>query len=149
MCRTASPTELQSTANILEHIFICRPPLSGMSELFSSSKLEVEFPMKDDGTSKSERTDVSDLEMPSTAGAEKPAPAELEGEWTVASSLQVLGGFMILFNTYVFLFEGRLICRWGYVNAFGVFQNYYKTVLVPDSSNSQISWIGSTQGISL
>jgi hypothetical protein len=121
-----------------------------MSELFSSSKLEVEFPIKDNGTSKSERTDVSDLEIPSTLGeAEKPAPAELEGEWTVASSLQVLGGFMILFNTYVVLFEGGLICRWGYINAFGVFQNYYKTVLVPDSSNSQISWIGSTQGIPL
>jgi len=108
----------------------------------------VEFPIKDDGTSKSERTDMSDLEVLSgVEGAEKPALTELEGEWTVASSLQVLGGFMILFNTYVFPFEGRLICRWGYINVFGVFQNYYKTVLVPDSSNSQISWIGSTQGI--
>ena len=36
--------------------------------------------------------------------------------------------------------------RWGYLNAFGVFQNYYKNVFIPESSNSQISWIGSMQG---
>ena len=40
-----------------------------------------------------------------------------------------------------------LSCRWGYLNAFGVFQNYYKTTLIPDSSNSTISWIGSIQGM--
>jgi hypothetical protein len=42
-----------------------------------------------------------------------------------------------------------IVCRWGYLNAFGVFQNYYKETLIPESSNSQISWIGSVQGIPL
>ena len=42
--------------------------------------------------------------------------------------LQVLAGFFIFFNT------------WGLINAFGVFQTYYITVL--PKSNSTISWIG-------
>ncbi|KAK4892374.1 hypothetical protein LTR27_009208 [Elasticomyces elasticus] len=44
--------------------------------------------------------------------------------------LQVLGGYFIFFNT------------WGLINAFGVFQTYYSTVLLKDMSNSSISWIG-------
>ena len=73
----------------------------------------------------------------------------MEAEWTLQSSLQVLGGFMVLFNSYDLHKLSALMCRWGYLNAFGVFQNYYKTVLIPESSNSQISWIGSVQGMSL
>ena len=80
-------------------------------------------------------------------GTEKQAVEE--AEWTLQSSLQVLGGFMMLFNSYRLKMETWLIGRWGYLNAFGVFQNYYKTVLIPESSNSQISWIGSVQGMSL
>ena len=34
---------------------------------------------------------------------------------------------------------------WGLVNAFGVFQSYYSSTLIPDVSNSDISWIGSIQ----
>jgi hypothetical protein len=68
---------------------------------------------------------------------------------TFLTTLQVLGGFMCLFNSYVQGDTEMLIaCRWGYLNAFGVFQNYYKETLIPDSSNSQISWIGSVQGTS-
>ena len=37
------------------------------------------------------------------AAAEKAAPVEYQPEWTVKSSLQVLGGFMLLFNTYLYL----------------------------------------------
>jgi hypothetical protein len=101
---------------------------------------EDEIIIKDDETSNSP-TIISDPEI----STEKSAAADYESELTLQSSLQVLGGFMILFNTYnKHCMEFN--CRWGYLNAFGVFQNYYKNVLIPQSSNSQISWIGSTQG---
>jgi MFS family permease len=44
--------------------------------------------------------------------------------------LQVLGGYFLFFNT------------WGLINAFGVFQTFYKTSLLPTTSNSSIAWIG-------
>ncbi|PPJ59429.1 hypothetical protein CBER1_02411 [Cercospora berteroae] len=44
--------------------------------------------------------------------------------------LQVLGGYFLFFNT------------WGLINAFGVFQTYYKGTLLTSNSNSSISWIG-------
>lgn len=44
--------------------------------------------------------------------------------------LQVLGSYFLFFNT------------WGLINAFGVFQTYYKGTLLPTTSNSTISWIG-------
>ncbi|KAF9220115.1 MFS general substrate transporter [Gyrodon lividus] len=33
----------------------------------------------------------------------------------------------------------------GYINAWGIFQTYYEEVLLPDSSPSDIAWIGSVQ----
>lgn len=66
----------------------------------SSSKRESEFPMSDDQRSSSA---IKDPEILSTLGeAEKAAEtsAQYESEWTVRSCLQVLGGFMLLFNTY-------------------------------------------------
>lgn len=47
--------------------------------------------------------------------------------------LQVFCGFWAFLNS------------WGLVNAFGVFQDYYHTTLIPNNSNSDISWIGSIQ----
>lgn len=47
--------------------------------------------------------------------------------------LQVLAGFFMFFNS------------WGLINAFGVFQSYYTSTLIPDSSNSNVAWIGSIQ----
>lgn len=44
--------------------------------------------------------------------------------------LQVLGGYFLFFNT------------WGLINAFGVFQTYYKATLISDETNSTIAWIG-------
>lgn len=38
-----------------------------------------------------------------------------------------------------------MIHTWGLVNSFGVFQTYYETQLLVDSSSSDISWIGSVQ----
>lgn len=34
---------------------------------------------------------------------------------------------------------------WGFVNAWGVFQTYYSAVMLPNTSSSTISWIGSVQ----
>ncbi|GAM43298.1 hypothetical protein TCE0_047f17999 [Talaromyces pinophilus] len=47
---------------------------------------------------------------------------------------QVLGAFFLMVNT------------WGLINAYGVFQTYYATTLLPDTSPSDIAWIGSIQG---
>lgn len=49
----------------------------------------------------------------------------------VRAGLAVLGATMALF------------CTVGYMNAFGVFQQYYKTGMLKDQSDSDISWIGS------
>lgn len=51
--------------------------------------------------------------------------------------LQVLSGFALFCNS------------WGLVNAFGVFQDYYSSVLLSNVSNSNISWIGSIQAFLL
>ncbi|THY34941.1 MFS general substrate transporter [Aureobasidium pullulans] len=51
--------------------------------------------------------------------------------------LQVLSGFMCFMSA------------WGFVNAFGVFQDFYSSVLIPDVSNSDLSWIGSIQAFLL
>jgi hypothetical protein len=51
--------------------------------------------------------------------------------------LQVLGGFMLFFNT------------WGIQNTFGVYQTYYESGQVFRASSSDISWIGSIQSLFL
>ncbi|KAI4723272.1 MFS general substrate transporter [Aureobasidium sp. EXF-10727] len=51
--------------------------------------------------------------------------------------LQVLSGFMCFMSS------------WGFVNAFGVFQDFYSSTLIPNVSNSDISWIGSIQAFLL
>jgi MFS family permease len=47
--------------------------------------------------------------------------------------LKVLGSFLIYSNI------------WGFTLSFGAFQTYYRHVLLPDSSASSISWIGTVQ----
>lgn len=51
--------------------------------------------------------------------------------------LQVLGSFLMFFNT------------WGVANAFGEFQTYYENNLLSSEGSSRISWIGSVQGFLL
>uniref|UniRef100_A0A060T091 ARAD1C14718p n=1 Tax=Blastobotrys adeninivorans TaxID=409370 RepID=A0A060T091_BLAAD len=53
----------------------------------------------------------------------------IDGGWQ--AWLQVICGHFVVFNS------------WGYINAWGVFQNYYTSTL-PESS-SAISWVGSLQ----
>ncbi|KAJ7496834.1 major facilitator superfamily domain-containing protein [Mycena latifolia] len=61
--------------------------------------------------------------------------------------LVVLGGAFSAFSTCVCLFLARLTLspRFGYVNAWGVFQAYYEETLLKESSASNIAWIGSVQ----
>lgn len=55
--------------------------------------------MKDDETANFSSAD--DYEVAWKLKAERPALNEHESEWTVRSSLQVLGGFMLIFNSYI------------------------------------------------
>ncbi|CAK4005403.1 transporter ESBP6 [Lecanosticta acicola] len=57
-------------------------------------------------------------------------PGGLPPDGGLTAWLQVLGGYFLFFNT------------WGLINAFGVFQTYYKSDLISDKSNSTIAWVG-------
>ncbi|KAI7317028.1 MFS monocarboxylate transporter-like protein [Hortaea werneckii] len=56
-----------------------------------------------------------------------PVPIPNGGLW---AWLQVLSGFMLFMNS------------WGLLTSFGVFQQYYSTTYIPETSESTISWIG-------
>ncbi|KAF3927919.1 hypothetical protein ABW20_dc0106983 [Dactylellina cionopaga] len=68
-----------------------------------------------------------------TSGLDAPIPPDggLKA-WT-----QVFGAFFLFFAS------------WGFVNAFGVYQNYYTTEHLKGTPASNISWIGSIQGFLL
>ncbi|KAF1987174.1 MFS general substrate transporter [Aulographum hederae CBS 113979] len=57
------------------------------------------------------------------------------GGWT--AWLQVLGSFFLMMN------------NWGIINTFGVYQTYYESSFLSDTSPSTISWLGSIQGFLL
>lgn len=81
----------------------------------------------------------SAVHMPTTKeeAAVRTSPVSTIPNGGLVAWLQVLAGFMCFMNS------------WGLVNAFGVFQEYYSTTLIPDTSNSDISWIGSIQAFLL
>ncbi|KAL1870544.1 hypothetical protein VTK73DRAFT_2583 [Phialemonium thermophilum] len=62
-----------------------------------------------------------------------PPPADSIPDGGLQAWIQVLGSWV------------TLIATWGLVNSFGVFQTYYETQLLPTTSSSDISWIGSLQ----
>ncbi|GIJ86428.1 hypothetical protein Asppvi_005317 [Aspergillus pseudoviridinutans] len=72
--------------------------------------------------------------VPVPSGPPAPPPPPNGG---LRAWLQVLGGFLFVLNT------------WGMANSFGIFQTYYASTLLPTSSPSSISWIGSIQGFLL
>lgn len=49
--------------------------------------------------------------------------------------LRVLATFLVYVST------------WGLLNAVGSYQNYYSTVLLPDESNSNLTWVGTLQAV--
>ncbi|TGO28073.1 hypothetical protein BPAE_0032g00150 [Botrytis paeoniae] len=54
-----------------------------------------------------------------------------DSEWNTRSCIAVIGAFSIMF------------CSVGFINAFGVFQEYYAKNMLADKSASDISWLGS------
>ncbi|KAI9801590.1 MAG: hypothetical protein M1825_003269 [Sarcosagium campestre] len=75
--------------------------------------------------------------QPSEPVAEKPAGPGPPPDGGTKAWLQVVGGFLLVLNT------------WGLVNSYGIFQTYYSTELLPSSTPSAISWIGSIQAFLL
>ncbi|PVH76457.1 MFS monocarboxylate transporter-like protein [Cadophora sp. DSE1049] len=58
-------------------------------------------------------------------------PSKPQSEFNLRSILVLVGSFFAMF------------CSVGFVNAFGVFQEYYSANLLSDKSASEISWLGS------
>ncbi|PWY74481.1 MFS general substrate transporter [Aspergillus sclerotioniger CBS 115572] len=80
-------------------------------------------------------SDASETEKQASAKVADTAPPPPDGGST--AWLQVLGAFFLFFNS------------WGILNAFGPFQSYYQSTLVPSYTSSQITWIGTSQGFIL
>ncbi|RAL03497.1 MFS monocarboxylate transporter [Aspergillus ibericus CBS 121593] len=77
-------------------------------------------------------SDASETEKQQPDTAPPPPPDSGLTAW-----LQVLGAFFLFFNS------------WGILNAFGPFQSYYQSTLIPNDDSSQITWIGTFQGFIL
>ncbi|GAA5903479.1 hypothetical protein JCM6882_006558 [Rhodosporidiobolus microsporus] len=67
------------------------------------------------------------------SASQQPASDTPPPEGGLKGWLNVLGGWLLMFASF------------GYVNAFGVFQSYYKLAVFPEKSEEDISWIGSIQ----
>ena len=71
-----------------------------------STNVEAKLPETDDGQNTSSTSTSADLEN-SPNLAEKVGPDVVpQSEWNLMSSLQILGAFMLLFNSYVSESEG-------------------------------------------
>jgi hypothetical protein len=72
-----------------------------MSPPQSPAKVEEDSLQDEERTTSSAMT-VTDPQSPTSADlpTEKPAEQQYESELTIQSSLQVLGGFMLLFNSH-------------------------------------------------
>ncbi|ESZ93879.1 hypothetical protein SBOR_5737 [Sclerotinia borealis F-4128] len=79
---------------------------------------------------KSHRITESQPIEPSSELSEKDVPPK-DSEWNTRSCLAIIGAFSIMF------------CSVGFINAFGVFQEYYAKNMLADKSASDISWLGS------
>ncbi|MCJ1333130.1 hypothetical protein MMC10_009824 [Thelotrema lepadinum] len=69
--------------------------------------------------------------------ANKPAGPGPPPNGGLTAWLQVLGSFMLFFNT------------WGFLNTFGVFQTYYESGALFTETSSNIAWIGGIQAYML
>ncbi|PWN21526.1 MFS general substrate transporter [Microstroma glucosiphilum] len=81
-------------------------------------------------------TSSPDPTAPISPAEEKLTPAKVAAPptptvLTAPAWLSVAGASACLFSTF------------GFSNAFGVFQDYYETTLLPDSSPNAIAWVGS------
>ncbi|KAL2811462.1 putative monocarboxylate permease [Aspergillus granulosus] len=107
----------------------------------SSTDRDLSLQHVDETVKKRDSSSEKDIEKDTAPQPEPAPPAPLAlpppPNGGLQAWLQVLGGFLFVLNT------------WGMANAFGVFQTYYATTLLPTSSQSSISWIGSIQGFLL
>ncbi|KAG9804237.1 MFS monocarboxylate transporter-like protein, partial [Aureobasidium melanogenum] len=109
---------------------------SSISSIKSDVKSDIESPelpldQKHFGNTLDQKAQAQSKEQPS-----EETPSTIPNGGLVAW-LQVLSGFMCFMSA------------WGMVNGFGVFQDFYSSTLIPDVSNSDISWIGSIQAFLL
>lgn len=111
---SASQTTLEKTAN---------------PHTLDTDKQPVDYTQQGSAAEPQASTALADKEAARpAAGHDSPVPNGGLQAW-----LQVVGAFMIFFNT------------WGILNTFGVFQTYYETGQLFRESSSNISWIGSIQ----
>ncbi|EMD58340.1 hypothetical protein GGP41_009681 [Bipolaris sorokiniana] len=116
-----------------------QPSLASSDSVHSSGPMAVdEHPQQEKHMTESTSTQPSGADLEPVRSAH-PSVRDVSkipngGLW---AWLQVLGGFFLLFNS------------WGIINTFGSYQAYYETTLLPNSSASSISWIGSIQAFLL
>lgn len=104
-------------------------PESGLIQAFSD--LEMSKDVKIGRASETLNVIVEDASPAMSLPSSSPNAVPDGG---IEAWLQVLGSWVVLAQT------------WGLINCFGVYQSFYETELLRDSSSSSISWIGSIQG---
>ena len=85
--------------------------------------------------SETEAKDQTDFEKPTNLQVPRSGPPPPNGG--LLAWLQVAAGFTLFFNT------------WGMISAFSVFQTYYESGELFETSSANISWIGSIQSFLL
>ncbi|KAG4421203.1 hypothetical protein IFR04_005614 [Cadophora malorum] len=93
-----------------------------------SSESHIQDPVFTDSDTSRDEEKTADLSDQQQKGEE---PSEAQSEFNLRSILVLIGSFFAMF------------CSVGFVNAFGVFQEYYSGHLLSDKSASDISWLGS------
>ncbi|KAJ5676118.1 hypothetical protein N7462_009015 [Penicillium macrosclerotiorum] len=76
---------------------------------------------------------MSDLEKSAPASEDTPALKSTFPEGGLKGWLAVLACWCVMFNTF------------GYINAFGIYESYYRSTFLKNESESNIAWIGSLQ----
>lgn len=130
-------TEMQSRRESFESEKV-ETPCTSRAQSQSQANIDLEKQHGDDihaDPLRNYSTDGSPLEISPSHLSQPPNPLIPNGG--LVAWLQVLSGFFLFFNS------------WGLINAFGVFQSYYKDTLIPTQSDSNISWIGSIEAFLL
>ncbi|EPS41600.1 hypothetical protein H072_4486 [Dactylellina haptotyla CBS 200.50] len=104
--------------------------LSNTPQARSEKDMENSAPVKKD---LDEGTTVEDAEPIGDAEKQAPPPTITFPDGGLQAWLVVLGAAIALF------------CSFGYVNAFGVYEAYYLSVLLKEKTADDIAWIGSIQ----
>ncbi|KAM7194060.1 putative major facilitator superfamily transporter protein [Naviculisporaceae sp. PSN 640] len=129
--RTASSSS-SSSDNSEEDIEEILEELGPGADIILPHPLSRPTTAKSAKSSKSNKTHHTDPTAPQDGDTPHPHPPP-GPDGGLQAWLQVLGSTIIL------------VLIWGLINTFGVYQEYYESVLLPSSTSSQISWIGSVQ----